>query len=107
MLPLEVVDPGGSLSMLPSPHRNGERPVREGFGQVAMVMAAYSCNWGASFSAAESRQWQCGGSGHHMALDSKFCDFFCIRIFASWPFIKYSVFVFKSIISYIRPNLKI
>jgi hypothetical protein len=44
MLALQVVDPGGSLSMLLLPHLTGERPVREGSWQVAVVMAAYSCN---------------------------------------------------------------
>jgi hypothetical protein len=67
MLPLEMVDPGGSLSMLLSPRLKGETPVREGCWQVAMAGASPSAVGG---------QWQWfGNSSHRTALDSQFCDF--------------------------------
>jgi hypothetical protein len=43
MLPLEVVGPGGSLSMLLSPRLNGEMPA-ESPRQAATATAAYSCD---------------------------------------------------------------
>jgi hypothetical protein len=50
MLHLEVVDTGGSLSILLLTHLNNKMPVREGSWQAATPTAAYSCNWTAAVS---------------------------------------------------------
>jgi hypothetical protein len=67
MMPLKVMDPGGSLSMLLSPLLKGKTPVREG-------ILAFG-NGGGHPSAVEPA----GGCGLRMALDFKN---FAIFIFA-------------------------
>jgi hypothetical protein len=70
MPPLEVVGPGGSLSMLLLPHLNGEMPAEKSLASGDGGIQLQLDNGGAPSSAGRRR---CGSGGFCTALDSKFC----------------------------------
>jgi hypothetical protein len=91
MLLFEVVDPGGSLPMLPSPCLNKEMPA-ESFlagsnGDGGKQLRPD--DGGASSLAGDWRQPWHGGGSLCRVLDSKFCDF---RFSCSYVFIRIRLF---------------
>ncbi len=72
MLPLEVEGPGGSLSMLLSPHLNGEMLAESSLaGGNSKGSTQLGQGDGGASSSAGGRWWQHGGGGFCSVLDSK------------------------------------